>query len=121
MLEIGTRSVVALVASLGGATLLAYILYRRTSPTLPLRTRMVLGALRWAAAFIILLLVTDPTLRLTRTEHRKPVIAVLLDASRSMVYPGRADKMAKLNAALSDEAVNNLNGKGDVRFFTFAD
>jgi uncharacterized membrane protein len=121
MLEIGTRSVIATVASLGGATLLAYILYRRTSPTLPLSTRVLLGALRWAAAFIILLLVTDPTLRLMRTEHRKPVIAVLLDASRSMVYPDRADKMAKLNAALSDEAVNDLNGKGDVRFFTFAD
>lgn len=88
---------------------------------MPLRTRVVLGTLRWAAAFIILLFVTDPTLRLTRTENRKPVIAVLLDASRSMVYPDTAAKMAKLKAALSDDAVNTLNGKGDVRFFTFAD
>ena len=121
MLEIGARSVLAVAISVAVATLLAYILYRRTSPTLPLKTRVVLGVLRWIAAFMILLLVTDPALRLMKVEHRRPVVAVLLDTSRSMSYPDETAKMGVLKQALSGTALDVLKRKAEVRFFTFSD
>jgi hypothetical protein len=121
MLEIGARSAVAIAMSVAGATILAYILYRRTSPTLPLRSRVILGILRWAAALMILLLVTDPVVRLMRIEHRKPVIAVMLDTSRSMAYPESAMKMEHMNSALSTSALEILDKKADVHIFSFSD
>ena len=43
MIDLSLRSGLAIAISLTGATLLAYILYRRTTPTLPWKIRLTLG------------------------------------------------------------------------------
>ena len=49
MIDIAPRDTLGLVVSIAVATLLAVVLYIRTSPTLPLRLRIILGVLRWFA------------------------------------------------------------------------
>jgi hypothetical protein len=121
MLEIAPRDTLAFILSVAGATAITFILYRRTSPTLPLRMRLVLGVIRWFAAMIVLLLVADPVARIVRTEYRDPVIAVLVDNSRSMDYPDAESKLEKAREVLTPDLIGRLESKGAVRFYFFSD
>jgi len=115
------RSLLALAVSVVAASLIAFVLYRRTSPTLPLRMRAALGVLRWIAAFLVLALVLDPVLRVARTTSSPPVVAVLVDASRSMAYPGPQGKSGVIAEVLSSGFLEQLGRKADLRFFAFSD
>jgi hypothetical protein len=121
MIDIAPRDTLAVVLSVTAATAFAFVLYRRTSPTLPVRMRLVLGAIRWFAAMIILILVTDPVARLVRTEYRDPVIAVLVDNSRSMGYPDAETKIDKVKEVLSPDLIDRLESKADMRFYFFSE
>lgn len=121
MIEIDARNILALVLTLVASTLIAFVLYRRTSPTLPLGTRLVLGALRWSAALIVLAIVIGPSLRLVRTASSTPAVAVLVDDSRSMAHPTPAEKMDLVKSALSESFIAALERKAEVRFFAFSD
>ena len=121
MIDASWRDILGFAAAIGGATLLAIVLYRKTSPTLPLRLRLLLGVLRWLAAALVILLVTDPAVRLVRERYTKPVVAVMLDNSRSMARPDAAAKFAQARAALSEGLVGPLEERADLRFFAFSD
>jgi hypothetical protein len=121
MIDIAPRDTIGFVISIAAATLLAVTLYRRTSPTLPLRLRIMLGVLRWFAAVIVLLLVTDPIAHVVRTQYMKPVLAVLVDDSRSMAYPQPEAKIDKVKQALSPDFVNRLESRADLRFYAFSE
>ena len=54
MIDASWRDILVFAAAIAGATILAIVLYRRTSPTLPLRLRLLLGVLRWLAAALII-------------------------------------------------------------------
>jgi hypothetical protein len=105
----------------GAATLISILLYRRTSPTLPLKLRLILGALRWVAAFMLLVMVIDPSLHFVSTRSAAPEICVLVDDSKSMAYPDPGVKIDEAKAALSDDLVSALDAKANLRFFTFSD
>lgn len=111
----------ALVVTLVASALIAYVLYRRTSPTLPLGMRLMLGVLRWLAALIILAIVVSPSLRLVRTSSSTPAVAVLVDDSKSMAYPASAGKVDLVKTALSETFASALERQADVRFFAFSD
>jgi hypothetical protein len=121
MLEIDNRSILALALALAFSTLAAVVLYRRTSPTLPVRLRLVLGVLRWLAAFLLLVMVLAPTVRLVRTATSASTLAVLVDNSRSMTYPETHRKLDLARAALSPDVIEGLESKARVRFFAFSD
>lgn len=121
MLEIDGRSILALVAALVVSTLAAVLLYRRTSPTVPVKLRLVLGALRWLAAFLLVVMVLAPTVRLARTTSSASTVAVLVDDSRSMAYPDSRRKLDLARAALSSDVIASLERKAGVRCFTFSD
>jgi hypothetical protein len=121
LIDASSRDVVALVISVCVATLLAFILYRKTTPSLPLWLRVVLGVLRWLAAAIILLFVTDPVLHVTETGRREPVVAVLIDDSKSMGFFGGGDKFEQAKLVVGGTMTDRLKAKADVRFFTFSD
>jgi hypothetical protein len=121
MIQMDNRSILALVLVVAASTAIAFVLYRRTSPTLPLRLRVILGIIRWLAAFLLLALVLDPTLRLARTTSRAPVVAVLVDASRSMAHPAPDGKANALETALSAGFLDQLERKADVKYFAFSD
>jgi hypothetical protein len=113
--------VVAIIISVVVAIVLAFILYRTTRPSLPRWLRLALGALRLLAVLIIILLVTDPVLRLTRTGRSEPVVVVMLDDSRSMAFPEREAKLDRAKRIVIDTLADRLKAKADVRFFTFSD
>lgn len=121
MLDASWRDILAITTAVAGATILAIVLYRRTSPTLPGRLRLLLGILRWLAAALIILLVTDPSVRLIREQYTRPVVAVMLDNSRSMALPDAEAKFALARDALSEKLTGPLAERADIRFFTFSD
>jgi hypothetical protein len=121
MIDVGGRDALAFALAAGAATLISILLYRRTSPTLPAKLRLILGALRWVAAFILLVMVMDPSLRFVSTRSAAPVICVLVDDSKSMAYPDPGVKIDEAKAALSDDLVSALDAKANLRFFTFSD
>jgi hypothetical protein len=121
MIDVDTRSLIALAAAVAGATLIAFVLYRRTSPTIPGRLKVALGILRWLAAVLILVTVADPAVRFVRTRSTAPVLAVLVDDSRSMAYPDPRTKTGEARSALSANLIEALGRKARLRTFTFSD
>jgi hypothetical protein len=121
MLDASWRDILGLAAAIGGATVLAIVLYRRTSPTLPLKLRLLLGVLRWLAAAMIILLVTDPAVRLVREIYTRPVVAVMLDNSSSMARPDAAVKFDRARNALYQGLTGSLEERADLRLFAFSD
>ncbi len=121
MIDITARDTLGFVISIAAATLLAVVLYIRTSPTLPLRTRIIMGVLRWFAAAVVLLLVADPVAHVVRTQYRKPVLAVLVDDSRSMAYPQAEAKIDRVKQAFSPDFIDRLESKADLRFYAFSE
>jgi len=79
--------------------------YRRVPRTVGPRLRATLAALRATALALLVLALIEPVLAFTRTLSEPPVVAVLVDASRSM---GIADGPG--GAARSEEALAALNG-----------
>ena len=121
MFDASWRDILGFAAAIAGATILAAVLYRRTSPTLPLRLRLLLGVLRWLAAALVILLVTDPAVRLVRERYTRPVVAVMLDNSSSMARPDAAAKFEPARDALYQGLTGPLEDRADLRFFAFSD
>jgi hypothetical protein len=120
MIDIAPRDTFGLIVAIAGATALAFVLYRHTSPTLPLRMRAALGVVRWFAAMIVLLLVIDPRAGIVRTDYRNPVIAVLVDDSRSMALPEPDTKIEAVKRVLSSDFIDRLESRADLRFYAFS-
>ena len=116
-----TRSIVIFVLILAVASITAFVLYHRTSPTLPRRTRIALGVVRWVAAFLLLAIVLAPALRIVRTSASAPSVAVLVDDSKSMAYPAAEGKIGAAQAILSEDFLRGLEKKARVRLFEFSD
>jgi hypothetical protein len=94
--------------------------YRQTTPQLSVRRRVLLGTLRFLALTIVILLLAEPIIRSVVRNERKPVVAILLDASRSL-------SPVVANPAVVHEQVVDLTDRlasdlsADVRTFLFGD
>ncbi|MBN1825579.1 MAG: hypothetical protein JW958_04870 [Candidatus Eisenbacteria bacterium] len=73
-----------LLAAFLFALLAAVWAYRRTIPPVSAPVRRLLGALRFASTALLLALLFDPLLTVSREETLRPAVAVLLDRSASM-------------------------------------
>jgi len=97
--------------------------YRRVPPTVGRGLRFLLAALRSAALVLLFLALVEPVVALTRVIAQRPVVAVLVDGSRSM-----AIKDGTSGARRGDEALTLANeivlprvGRdADVRAFVFS-
>ncbi len=76
-------STAAMLAAFAGVVLLTVFLYRR-GQGLPLRVRLVLAASRLVALGLIVAVVLEPTVAVTRTHTVKRRLPVLIDVSGSM-------------------------------------
>jgi hypothetical protein len=121
MIDITWTAAITIILSLAGAGILAFILYRSTTPTLPPRLRVILGILRWLAIVLVLLMVLDPVVRLTRTIATRPIVVLLVDDSKSMAYGQEQPKLGQVKSALSERLIDLMGEKADLRFFTFSD
>jgi len=87
------------------APLLAAWFYRRVPPTVHGGLRLTLAVLRTIALIVLFAALVEPVISLTSVRSERPVVAVLLDRSRSMsVQDGTGGETR------GDEAVELLNG-----------
>ncbi|MBX2990650.1 MAG: hypothetical protein KF749_05720 [Bacteroidetes bacterium] len=102
------------------AVAISILFYRRTVPPVPPAKRYLLIALRAAALSLLLIFLFEPLLRLITTSTQKPVLAVLVDNSKSMTINDNAgDRLAQARSILSNNALREASGKGEVRYYAF--
>ena len=109
-------SPVVLAAAAVGAGALAWWAYGRSTPTVAGWRRVALAALRWAALFVVLLLLFDPVWRRVTRTGEPPLLAVLVDDSESLrLGTGGPTPAARVRAAL-----DGLPADAALRFYRFS-
>ena len=97
---------------------LTFLAYRNSARRMPLATRRLLQGLRFAALFVVLCLLFQPTWHRQFADSKPPVIGVLIDNSQSMAVAAQerpaqaAQEVRQLRAAFPDLP-------GTPRFFAF--
>lgn len=106
--------------AVGLAAAAAIFFYRHTLPPVSPVRRIILTVLRALVLSLLVLLLFEPLLRLTSSSTRSPVVALLVDDSKSMtINDRRGSRDSMLRALLADPVFRRLAGHADVRTFTF--
>lgn len=115
-----TLNTLLIVLAAVGAGMLAAYAYRFTLPPASRRLRFVLTVLRALGLFLLFLLVGEPLLSLVYHRFEKPVLAVLIDQSKSMtILDKTGDRKSNLFKALDSPALQTLQARSDVLFSVF--
>lgn len=94
--------------------------YRHTVPPVSRGKRFLLISLRSLALALLFLFLFEPLLRLITTSEQQPVLAVLVDDSKSMTIKDRAgDRREQVKAIISRDNLERLAGRGEFRAFRF--
>jgi hypothetical protein len=110
--------IVLLLVIVAAATAAFY--YRTTVPAIARSRRILLATLRGTALGLIVLLLCEPLLHLLSSSVQPPVLAVLVDNSRSMRITDRAgDRASRLRELLRSEPLHAASERADLRFYTF--
>lgn len=121
MLSFQEELVLPLVILAVLVVILAWV-YRRTNPALTRSSKIILVLLRALALILLVVVSIRPLFGLTYTSKMPPEVAVLVDNSASMKLEDTPVSRAKaLNSILTSGLWKELEKKGDVRFFKFAD
>ncbi len=103
------------------AAAFSLFVYRRTIPPVPPAWRGLLAALRMLALMLVLLLLFEPILSVTRRKEKKPVVAVLIDDSASMTLrDGTFDRKKELEQTLQAPVFQNPGTEVSFRYFPFS-
>jgi hypothetical protein len=97
--------------------------YRRVPPTVGRGLRLLLAALRSAALVLLFLALIEPVIALTRVIAQRPVIAVLVDGSRSMAIgdgTGGARRGDEALTLANELVLPRIGRDADVRAFVFS-
>ncbi len=104
------------------ACLFAILTYRHTFPPLGKRKKTLLLGLRIIALFSLFLVLSEPILTIARRVSQKPVIALLLDVSRSMSLKGADIKrIEELQNLLKNDIFEKISSEAELKTFGFAD
>jgi hypothetical protein len=120
-IELSSTTSLAVIIMLGiVAAAIAYFFYRYTLPPVPRATRFLLTVLRTAALFLLCLLLFEPLARLLFSSTRPPILAVLIDDSRSMRLIDRlGDRAKELRTILRGDLSRFLPPGGALQAYTF--
>jgi hypothetical protein len=103
-----------------GAGVFAYVSYRVTLPPVSRFLRLTLTTLRGLSLFLILLLLGEPLLSLVYHRSEQPILAVLVDQSRSMTIHDRTgDRREVLLKALDSPAIKAMSSRLEILFGAF--
>lgn len=108
------------------ALALAVWAYRAPVPPLPRPSRVLFGALRFAALALLILILFQPVVTVASRESERPVLPVLVDVSTSMKLPARAGaadtttRFHVVRRVLAD-LLPELAKDFDVRLYGFAE
>lgn len=115
-----TASALIILLLITAAIALAAFLYRHTVPPIPRGKKVVLIVLRATALSLLFLFLFEPLLRLTSTSTEKPILAVLVDNSKSMtIRDNTGDRAAQLREVLAANQLRSLANNGQVRYYAF--
>jgi hypothetical protein len=104
------------------ALVLAVLTYRRTFPPLSKRKKALLLGLRIAALFSLFLVLSEPILTLAKRYVHKPVVALLLDASKSMELKGEnATRIEEMKEVTKNRIFEEVSTESELVIFAFAD
>ncbi len=110
--------VLALLVLLSAA--LSIYFYRRTLPPVAPAKKVLLIALRSLALSLLLAMLFEPLLSLISTSTEKPVLAVLVDNSKSMSIADKTgDRAEQMKGVLKSNGLKNVEAFGALRYFTF--
>jgi len=104
------------------AILLAFLTYKRTYPPISKRKKTLLLSLRIVALFSLFLILSEPILTIARRFIQKPVVAILVDTSKSMKLKGtQLSRREELQNLLKDKAFEELSSRATLETYGFAD
>jgi hypothetical protein len=104
------------------AILLAFLTYQRTYPPISKRKKTLLLSLRIVALFCLFLVLSEPILTIARKLIQKPVVAVLVDTSKSMTLKGtQVSRKEELQNLLKSDLLEKLSSKAVLEIYGFAD
>jgi hypothetical protein len=104
------------------AILLAFLTYERTYPPISKRKKALLLSLRIVALFCLFLVLSEPILTIARKLIQKPVVAILLDTSKSMNLKGtQLSRKEELQNLLKSDPFEKLSSKAELEIYGFAD
>ena len=102
------------------ATAAAVFFYRHTLPPVSPGRRLLLTVLRALVLSLLALLLCEPLLRLTSSSTHPPVLALLIDNSKSMTITDRqGSRDSTLRALLSQPVFARLSSRADIRTYLF--
>lgn len=103
-----------------GAGAFAYGSYRVTLPPVSRPLRLTLTTLRGLSLFMLFLFLGEPLLSLVYHRSEKPVLAVLVDQSRSMTIQDRTgDRKERLLKVLDSPEFKTISSQSEILFGTF--
>lgn len=80
---------------------------------------ITLGLLNWAALVLLLVMLWQPALSVSTLKQRQNVVAVVVDASRSMSLPGQGgSRIAEARRVLDSALLDQLKARYPVRLYT---
>jgi hypothetical protein len=98
----------------------SFFTYRITVPPVSRKVLISLIILRGLGIFLIFFLIGEPLLFLITRHVEQPVVAVLIDNSRSMSVKDRSGLRGEaLKSVLRSESWKKIGSKGEVRYFCF--
>jgi hypothetical protein len=119
-LQLGHLGLVIVIFLL--AVALAVFTYRRTFPPLPGRKKALLLTLRILALFSLFLALSEPILGIAKRYVHPPVVALLLDHSKSMNLKGRdATRLEELKGLAANLTFDEIASRTKLEAFAFAD
>lgn len=102
------------------AVAISIFFYRRTLPPIPPAKRIFLIMLRSLALSLLLMFLFEPLLNLISKSIQEPVLAVLIDNSKSMSIKDKTgDRSAQVKEILNSNSIKEAVSIGKARYFLF--
>jgi len=100
--------------------------YWHTLPPVSTRKRVLLIALRSLAVMLIIFVLFEPIFSLIRKSNEKPILAVLIDNSKSMTITDKTGNREEtlrniLKDNMASAVLKGMNGVGEVKYALFSD
>lgn len=122
LLNLQEKNLVVVIGLFILALLFAILTYRHTFPALSKRKKTLLLSLRILALFCLFLVLSEPILTLAKKYTQKPIVALLVDISKSMNLKGTEVKRKdELQNLLKDDVFDKISSQAELKAFGFSD
>ena len=122
LLNLQEKNLVVVIGLFILALLFAILTYSHTFPPLSKKKKAFLLTLRILALLSLFLVLVEPILTLAKRFTQKPVIALLVDVSKSMNLKGASiSRKEELQSLLKSDIFEKISSQVEIKTFGFAD